>query len=98
MKNNPLYKQLEQIAFDENRTDLSTSAEAKAMTIEQAKVFIGDVKISNVFFDNMKRMLVNTLEKKEKKAKLLWFENNLSKDNLDFLKANYPDFERDIDG
>lgn len=92
MKNNPLYRQLEQIALDKDRPELSTSAKAKAMTIEQAKGFVGDVTISSVFYDNMKRLLVNTLEYEEKKAKLLFLKNTLSKTNFDFLKTEYPRF------
>jgi len=101
MKNNPLYKQLEQIALDENRTELSTIEQVQAMDSETVKVLVGGgsgFSLDPNFLNNVKRGIIETLQTKATKEKLEQLKKNLSQEDLGFLKDNYPEFKQDVEG
>lgn len=85
MKSHPLYKQLKQIALDNNYT----IEQAQNLTFTQAKTLLGDADFTYTFLQNMKRGILDTLRDRDDLKNL----QDLKATAKNWLDANFPDWK-----
>ena len=84
MKNNPLYLQLKQIALDGGYT----IEQVQNVTVGQIATLLGASGLKPSFVENMKRMVIDTLESRDDEVHF----QALKTQAIGWLESNFPDF------
>jgi len=85
MKNNPIYKQMEQIALDEDYT----VEQAELATDAQIKTLLDAPGLKPAFIANMRRCIFRVLASRDDERDLQQLKSQI----LNWLSKNFPDFE-----
>lgn len=85
MKSHPLYKQLKQIALDNNYT----IEQAQNLTFTQARTLLDGADFTYTFLQNIKRGILDALQNRDDLKNL----HDLKATVKSWLDVNFPDWE-----